>query len=179
MTATGLRVVHLIVSAAPPVQAVGELIDLLQGHRWDVYVIATPTAMTWIDATGLEDLTGHPVHSVQRRPDEISTLPPSHAVVAAPATFNLINKCAAGINDSLALGILNEAIGAHLPVLVSPYAKAALAAHPTFGRNLETLRACGVALTPTEALRPPNQGDPFNWQVITNLLDERVPGHGP
>lgn len=93
--AAGPRVVHLVVSAAPPVHAIGELIGLLHDQGWDVYLVATPVAATWIDAAVLEDRTGHPVHSAQRRPDEESSLATADAVIAAPATFNLINKWAA------------------------------------------------------------------------------------
>jgi Flavoprotein len=33
------------------------------------------------------------------------------AIIVAPATFNTINKWAVGISDTLALGLLTEAIG--------------------------------------------------------------------
>jgi phosphopantothenoylcysteine decarboxylase len=36
------------------------------------------------------------------------------------ATFNVINNWAQGINDTLALGILNEALGADVPVYAFP-----------------------------------------------------------
>jgi phosphopantothenoylcysteine synthetase/decarboxylase len=38
-------------------------------------------------------------------------LPRADAVAIAPATFNTINKWVAGISDTFALGLLNEAIG--------------------------------------------------------------------
>lgn len=38
-------------------------------------------------------------------------MPPADAIAVASATFNTINKWAAGISDTLALGILCEAYG--------------------------------------------------------------------
>ncbi|MGH3813712.1 MAG: flavoprotein, partial [Pseudonocardiaceae bacterium] len=72
---------------------------------------------------------------------------------AVPATFNTINKWAAGISDTFALGILNEAIGLELPIVVAPYAKASLAAHPAFNENLEKLHRWGVHVLPNEVIR--------------------------
>ena len=63
-----------------------------------------------------------------------------------PATFNTINKWAQGISDTLALGLLNEAVGLRLPMVAVPWPNAALAAHPVFVRSVATLREWGVAL---------------------------------
>jgi flavoprotein len=52
-------------------------------------------------------------------------LPPPDAIVVAPATFNTINKWAAGISDTLVLGLLTEAIGKRLPVVALPFVNAA------------------------------------------------------
>jgi phosphopantothenoylcysteine synthetase/decarboxylase len=71
-------------------------------------------------------------------------LPPADAFAAAPATFNTVNKWAAGISDTLALGLLNEATGLALPIVTVPWPNAALARHPAFGRSISTLRGCGV-----------------------------------
>jgi hypothetical protein len=38
----------------------------------------------------------------------VRPLPPADAIAVAPATYNTINKWAAGISDTLALGILCE-----------------------------------------------------------------------
>jgi len=73
-------------------------------------------------------------------------LPPASAFAAAPATFNTINKWAAGISDTLALGLLNEAVGLGLPIVTVPWPNVALARHPAFGRSISTLRGCGVTV---------------------------------
>ena len=74
-------------------------------------VIAAPDGMKFLDALRLAELTGHPVRSQYKQPDEPDVLPPADAFVVAPATFNTINKWALGISDTLALGLLNEATG--------------------------------------------------------------------
>jgi Flavoprotein len=69
----------------------------------------------------LERLTGHPVRSDYKQPDEPDVLPPPQAIIVAPATCNTINKWAAGISDTLALGLIVEAIGMKLPQIAMPY----------------------------------------------------------
>ncbi|MFB6393530.1 flavoprotein [Polymorphospora sp. 2-325] len=160
----------LVVCAAPPALQIHELVEQVQLDGWTVQVIATPTAMTWIDTDRLTTLTGNPVRAATRRPDEPKTLPTADAVAVVPATFNTINQWCAGVNDTLALGVLNEALGSRLPVIAAPYAKSALTDHPIFGRNLRFLMDAGVDLLPTEAIRPTSADQPFHWELITQRL---------
>jgi phosphopantothenoylcysteine synthetase/decarboxylase len=67
-------------------------------------------------------------------------------VILAPATVNTINKWAAGICDTLALGILVEAIGKGLPLVALPFSNHAHAAHPAFIENVGKLRSWGVTM---------------------------------
>ena len=90
-------------------------------------VIATPSALKFMDLDHLANLTGHVVRYDYKQPDEPDVLPPPDAIVVAPATFNTVNKWAAGISDTLALGILNEALGLGLPVIAVPFPNIALA----------------------------------------------------
>jgi hypothetical protein len=73
-------------------------------------------------------------------------LPPADAVIVAPATYNTINKWAAGIADVYALGQLAEAVGRGLPVVVLPFVNSALAGNPAYARSVQTLRTDGVRL---------------------------------
>jgi phosphopantothenoylcysteine synthetase/decarboxylase len=164
------RVLYLVVCAAPPVRAIGELVGLLQQHRWTVCLIATPQAASWIDTQALAEQTGYPVRSTYRNPDDPDALPAADAVAVVPATFNTINKWAAGISDTFALGILNEALGLGLPVVIAPYAKAPLAAHGAFRSSLQFLRDSGALLTATEAIRPSDPDQPFRWSEVLHLL---------
>lgn len=76
-----------------------------------VGVISTPQGLGFLDTEAFEAQTGHPIRSPWRTPGEARPLPPADAIAVAPATFNTINKWAAGISDTPALGILCEAYG--------------------------------------------------------------------
>jgi phosphopantothenoylcysteine synthetase/decarboxylase len=75
-----------------------------------------------------------------------TSCPEADAVIVAPATVNTINKWAAGICDTLALGILVEAIGKGLPLVALPFSNYAHAAHPAFIENVGKLRSWGVTV---------------------------------
>ncbi|MGC4804978.1 flavoprotein [Micromonospora sp. DT233] len=165
-----IRLLYLVVCAAPPARHIAELVEMAQRDGWDVYIIATETAQTWLPTERLAAATGHPVSHRQRNPDAPSVLPRADAVAVVPATFNTINKWATGINDSLALGILNESLGTGLPIVASPYVKPTLASHPAFNTHLRLLADNGVWLTPTQALRPAQDDEPFRWEVIIDAL---------
>lgn len=140
------RVLYVIVCAAPPAQDVGQLVRLARGGGWDVCVLATPSGRKFTDVAALEQLTGHPVRSEYKNPGEPDVLPDPDAVIVAPATVNTINKWAAGICDTLALGILVEAIGKRLPIVALPSTNQAHAAHPAFAENIGKLRSWGVSV---------------------------------
>lgn len=63
------------------------------------------------------------------------------AVIVAPATYNTINKWAAGASDNHALGVLAETFGLGIPVVVLPFVNSALAAHFAFTRRVADLAA--------------------------------------
>ncbi|WP_307871715.1 flavoprotein [Micromonospora sp. U21] len=158
---------HLVACAAPPVLRITELIELLQEDGWTVCLTATPTAASWIDRDELGRQTGYPVRVEWRMPGDPEPHPPGTAVAVVPATFNVINKWAQGINDTLALGILNEALGdANIPVYAFPNVKAQLAAHPSYDQHLRLLRETGVIVTPL----PPE----VNWWMVADKLQGPV-----
>jgi phosphopantothenoylcysteine decarboxylase len=164
-------VLYLITCAAPPAQAIGELIELLQAEGWTICVIATPRAARWIDTARLVEQTGYSVRHDYKQPDDPDVLPPATAIAVVPATFNTLNKWVAGISDTFALGILNEAIGLKLPITVVPYVKASLAGHPAFAHSLETLGAWGVTVLPNEIIRHGAANDcSFNWLPVVDGL---------
>jgi len=55
-----------------------------------------------------------------------------------------VNKWAAGISDTLALGLLNEFLVDGPPIVAAPCAKPALLAHPAYSTSLQLLREEGV-----------------------------------
>jgi len=125
---------------------VGRLVEQAQARGWDIHLIATPAAVDFIDVPALQAQTGHSVRS-QYRPaagQDSRSLPHADAVVVAPATYNTINKWAAGTSDTYALGLLAETTGLGLPTVVLPFVNTALAANPAFSRSVHLLRNAGV-----------------------------------
>lgn len=161
-----MSVLYVIACAAPPSREVGALVRLAQGRGWDVCVLATPSAVRFMDVAALERLTGHPVRSEYKDPDAPDVLPLAEAIIVAPATVNTVNKWAAGICDTLALGILVEAIGLRLPIVAYPYTNAAHGAHPAFRENIERLRSWGVTM-----LHEPGREGPLPWERTLDALE--------
>jgi hypothetical protein len=152
------------------------LIELAQVDGWDVCLIATPRAYRWLDVSGLSERTGHPVRHDYKLPGEPDVVPEPDAIIVAPATFNIINK-AAGIADTLALGLLCEATGKGLPVAVLPYLNAAQAEHPALAESIERLRRLGVRVLFGPDVLPlhrPRQGmrEQFPWHLTLPALKE-------
>ena len=140
------NVLYLVGCACPPVLEAERLVRALQGRGWDVVVTLTPAAAEWVDLGGLEKASGHVVRSRFRRPDEVDDVPLGNALLVAPASFNTLNKWAAGINDTLALGLLNEALGRSVPAWGVPWVNEALRQHPAYASSLARLDAAGVTL---------------------------------
>ncbi|MEU0517485.1 flavoprotein [Streptosporangium sp. NPDC006007] len=81
-----------------------------QDGEWAVQIVATPSALAFVDVPALEARTGRPVRSRHRAPDEPKP-PRADAIIVAPATYNTVNKFARGVADTYALGQLAEAPG--------------------------------------------------------------------
>jgi hypothetical protein len=169
---TSRGVLYVIVCASRPAQRVQDFVVLAQAASWDVCVIATPQATKFVDTPLLEKLTGHPVRSEYKRPEEPDVLPRANAIVVFPATFNTINKWALGISDTLALGLLCEYMGLGMPILAIPCILTAsgLDSHPAFFKSMEFLRACGVYILYEPDKYPPKNEVP--WEVILDELDK-------
>ncbi|CAL9363929.1 flavoprotein [Streptomyces sp. enrichment culture] len=164
---------YVVVSAAGVASDVGELIARAQERGWEVGVIATPLAMNgFFDAAAVEARTGRPIRSAWRSPGDPRPFPAPDAVVVAPATFNTVNKWAAGIADTLALGTLCEAAGLAVPVAVLPCVAGALASHPAYRDSLTRLRGMGVRFgDPYAGEARPDGGRPeFGWERALDLL---------
>ncbi|MFB6437863.1 flavoprotein [Streptomyces sp. NPDC056411] len=167
---------YVVVCAAGISGDVGKLITAAQEADWDVGVIATPQGLGFMDANAVEAQTGYPIRSAWRSPGDPRPLPPADAIAVAPATFNTINKWAAGISDTLAVGILCEAYGFGIPTVVLPYVNSVLAAHPAYRQSLDRLREMGVLIGSYEPHRPKAGGgaDRFRWEEALELLTPKV-----
>ena len=63
-------------------------------------------------------------------PPDHDPLPAADAILAAPLTFNTINKWAGGISDTVALGLLNELLVGGPSIVAAPCVKGTFQAHP-------------------------------------------------
>ncbi|MGH8886789.1 MAG: flavoprotein [Egibacteraceae bacterium] len=170
-------VLYAIACAAPPARDLVQLVDLAQARGFLVCAIATPMALRFVDVATLEARTGYPVRSDYKLPGTPDVLPPADAMIVAPATFNTINKWAAGISDTLALGLLCEALGLELPIVALPFLNAAQARHPAFEPSVAKLRNAGVTVIYGGCMPPPHPpgtgsarlGD-YPWHLALDAL---------
>jgi phosphopantothenoylcysteine synthetase/decarboxylase len=173
-------VLYVVVCGSPASRNVGKLVQLAQGRGWEVCVVATPDALKFLDVPRLAELTGHPVRHRYKWPGEPDVLPDAEAMIVAPATVNTTNKWAAGIADTLALGLLVEGLGKDVPIVALPFTNAAMAAHPAFKESIERLRSWGVTVLYGDdivELHPPGTGDQFldgfPWELTLDELERR------
>lgn len=169
---TDRQVIYLVAAAAPPVLQVSEACQALAREGWEPCVILTPSAATWVSASDIAVMTGYPVRVHPRLPGEEDPLLPAAAVLAAPLTFNSVNKWAAGISDNLALGLLNELISAGIPVSAVPCVKETLQHHPAYVASLALLRRCAVKVLDQDHFtgRTPAGLAAFDWTAIVETL---------
>ncbi|TMS00469.1 flavoprotein [Nonomuraea basaltis] len=165
MTESPGRVLYVIVCAAGPAVEAGRLVAMAQDEGWIVQIVATPSALDFIDVPALERQTGRPVRSRYRKPSEPKP-PRADAIIVAPATYNTINKFAQGIADTYALGVLAEAPGLGIPVVVLPFVNSALASRTAFRRSVAELRADGVRV-----LFGPGQYEPHPPSAAADRFD--------
>jgi len=168
-------VLYAIGCGGYPSEFMPDLVKHAQGEGWAVCVVGTRMGMRFLNAELLRELTGYPVRDDYKRPDEPDVLPDADAFVVAPATFNTVNKVAAGISDTLALGLINEAIGFGKPVILAPWPNQQLVKHPAFDRSVELLTEAGVRFVLDRAALPlPATGRPgaatFPWAEVHTAL---------
>jgi phosphopantothenoylcysteine synthetase/decarboxylase len=171
------RQLSVVVCGAPPTSDVRALVRLAQQRQWTVRVIPTPDALSFVDATELEAMTGNTVEVGYRSPSDPRP-PRPDAVIVAPATFNTINKSALGITDTHALGVIAEAIGREVVVVMVPWVNAPLASRAPFRRALAQLRDEGVriVLRADDAAAQPfgvdgADVDAFPWELALDIAE--------
>lgn len=164
------KVVYVIVCGAPPAADIHVLVKLAQAAGWDVCVIPTPEGRRWLDADALAELTGHPVRSTFVLPGEGESLPEADAILVAPATLNTVNKFRYGIADTFAVGVLCEARGLGIPIVLAPNVKDVLASHPAFEESLEELGRWGVCVLEQAAI--PRGVRLPSWDALVEELNQ-------
>ena len=174
---------YLISCATPPALHLPVAIRAAKAAGWDVCVILTPTAYRWLTedvpgaVDGLEKLTGHPVRHQYKLPSQPDVLPEADAMMVAPMSTNTLNKWAAGISDTLALGLITEGIGLGKPIVALPHWNSGQDAHPVVHSNVATLREAGVTVLLGEGgfvPHRPRHGDvhAYPWQAALDALPE-------
>jgi phosphopantothenoylcysteine synthetase/decarboxylase len=134
----------LVVCGAPLAARCHEVAARAVEAGWVVRVVATSSAMNWVDAAQVEKVTGCAVLTEYRRPGQTKRFPPPAQVIVCPATFNTVNKLAAGIMDNYVAGLLCEALASRTPLTIVPMVNNRLWPHPVWQHNLDMLAAAGV-----------------------------------
>jgi phosphopantothenoylcysteine synthetase/decarboxylase len=173
-------ILYLVATGARPAADLPDIAAQLIERGWTCCATLTPDALKFTDAARLAKLTGFPVRSVYKQPHEPDVHPPADAYLAAPVTFNSLNRWADGHSDTLALGLLNEALGMGKPIVAVPWINTALAAHPAVPGNLERLTAAGVIFILDHGLLPEPRSaeagaDTFPWETALASLPQ-LPG---
>jgi phosphopantothenoylcysteine synthetase/decarboxylase len=178
VTSTRQPVLYAITTGATPAQHVDQLVALAQRDGWDVCVICSPDGRPFIDADRLASITGHTVRSTYKDPAAPDELPPADGMIVAPATCNTLAKWAAGISDTLHLGLVVEAVGKHLPVVAVPFSNRAQISFPAVQAAMASLADWGVTVVRDEAsvsFEPGNGAEAaaaFPWARAWNALLE-------
>lgn len=177
---TDSKTLTVVVTGAGPSSDIGQLITIASSHGWTSSVLATPNARAFIDEPFIEQVASTPVRwDYNGRPNgSPRAVGRPDALLVAPATFNSVNKIAAGIADNYALTTIAEQIGQGTPTLIVPFVNTAFAARRPFRQSVEMLRAegIGVYFGPEHGWEPhpPGTGaakqENFPWQQAFTLL---------
>ncbi|HOT44431.1 MAG TPA: flavoprotein [Spirochaetota bacterium] len=124
-----------------------DLIRLFVKGGYSVHAVATENALHLVSPLTLETLSGNPVYSEQysrerREMGHIELKSGASLFLVAPATANIIGKFAAGIADDL---LSTTFLSVTCPVMVAPAMNPNMYLHPAVRRNIEILKAWGVA----------------------------------
>lgn len=177
MNDNGQPVLYSIVTGSPASREVGKLVALAHSDGWDVCVIASPDGRRFVDDDALSAQTGHMVCSVYKDPTAPDVLPPADALIVAPATCNTLAKWAAGISDTLPLGLLVEAVGKRQPVVAMPFSNWAQISFPAVQDAMRKLGEWGVTVLVGDDVykqHEPGTGDHyvhlFPWHLAWRAL---------
>ncbi len=180
------RTLGLIGSAAGGLERIrSSLVEPAIARGWRVAVTLTPTAGTWLEASGerarIEQVTGLPCRVEPRLPSESSPHPPIDCYLVCPASANTVAKMALGLADNQALTTVCEAIGSRaVPVVVFPRINAAHARQPAWDSHIAALRGVGVQLLMGGDYWPLHEprsapGKDLPWNKVLDVIDQVSP----
>ena len=170
-------ILYVVATGAHAAGDLPRIVPQLMDRAWTCCVILTPDALKFTDPEPLQRLTGFPVRSTYKLPTEPDVHPLADAYLAAPLTFNSLNRWADGHSDTLAAGVLNEALGRGKPIVAVPWINTALAAHPALPGNLKRLTDAGVTFILDHGLLPEPRSGPgaaraFPWETAIAALPD-------
>jgi phosphopantothenoylcysteine synthetase/decarboxylase len=184
---TGRRL-QIVVCGAGPAADVTKLISIAQSRGWAATVAATTAALDFVDVARIEEVSGYPVRTGhQATASARRILSTVDALIIAPATFNTVNKLAAGIADTYVLTSVAELIGRGVPTVVVPFVNSALASRAPFERSVAVLRSERIQVHhgPDHLWEPhpPGTGADkqtvFPWEQAFNLVGRMVDAAAP
>ncbi|MCW2542040.1 MAG: hypothetical protein JWN95_3765 [Frankiales bacterium] len=156
------------VTGAPLSARTTDLVLAVQGAGYEVDLIATPASAEWVDLAAVTAATGAELRNARRSESSVR-LPLPDCLVICPATFNTINKTAAGIGDTHAHSFFCECIAARLPTVVVPMINDRLWRHPALADSIARLKFAGSHFidvhTGRTELRPVTSG--HGREVVT------------
>lgn len=174
MDEQGRPVLYSIVTGAAVARDVGRLVDIARGEEWEVCVISSPDGRKFIDVDELERRTGRAVRSEYSLPGVRESLPAADGMIVAPITSNSLAKWAAGISDTLPLGLLVEAVGLRIPVVAVPFVNRALRSFPPVDEAVRKLTGWGVTVVENSGPHEPGTGGErmkeFPWEEAWGAL---------
>jgi phosphopantothenoylcysteine synthetase/decarboxylase len=173
---------------AGPAADIGTLISIAQRVGWSASVTATPSAVPFLDVGGIETMTGAVPRTGFEPPadrGQTRTVRKADAIIIAPATYNSINKLAAGIADNYALTVVAELVGVGLPTVVVPFVNAALARRAPYRNAIRALEGEGVYILgagdqwePHEPGTGSKRQQQFPWQQAFDVAATHADGAG-
>ncbi|ESS70149.1 coenzyme A biosynthesis bifunctional protein CoaBC [Methyloglobulus morosus KoM1] len=133
-----------------------ELVRLLRKQGCDVRVVMTESAQVFVGPLTFQALSGNPVHTELLDADEenamghINLARWADVIIIAPATANMIAKCAHGLADDLVSTLF---LAATCPIYIAPAMNQAMWNKAMTQDNIRKLKVYGVSLI------GPNSGD--------------------
>lgn len=148
---SGKRVVLGVSGSIAAYKAVGLLRSLIQEGA-EVRVVMSRAATRFVTPLTFETLSGHPVVTDLFAPNQgmahLALPEQADVVLVAPATANLIAKCALGLADDALTTLLLNVTG---PLILAPAMDGGMWDHPATAAHAATLRQRGVrVLEPDE-----------------------------
>lgn len=144
----------VVVCGAPLTSRTPDLLVALLAEGWRPTVVATAAAQAWLDFDEVERLVGERPRVDYRSPSQPKRGGVPAAVLVCPATFNTINKAAAGLADTYPLGVVCEALGTGIPLVVVPMVSNKLWGHPAWAGSLTVLGSAGTVFVDIQTGEP-------------------------